>query len=128
MIIRFDDYELDTNQFALRHEGKAVPVEPQVFDLLLLLIENRDRIVSKEELFDKVWEGRIVSDATLNSRMNAARKAIGDNGSDQRLIRTSPRRGFSFVGKILDDASLAPVAQSNPALRQDSSHSDSHFS
>ena len=79
MIFRFEDYELDTNLFELRNKGEAVPVEPQVFDLLLLLIENRDQIVSKEELFDKVWEGRIVSDATLNSRMNAARKAIGDN-------------------------------------------------
>jgi DNA-binding winged helix-turn-helix (wHTH) protein len=95
-----------------------VPVEPQVFDLLLLLIENRERIMSKEELFDKVWQGRIVSDATLNSRINAARKAIGDNGSDQRLIRTSTRRRFSFVGKKLDDLSSAPVAQTNPALCQ----------
>jgi DNA-binding winged helix-turn-helix (wHTH) protein len=119
VIICFDDCELDINHFELEREGRAVPVEPQVFDLLLLLIENRDRIVSKEELFDKVWKGRIVSDATLNSRMNAARKAIGDNGSDQRLIRTFPRRGYRFVGKILGDSSSAPVAQTNPALRQD---------
>ncbi len=119
MIIRFEDYELDTSHFKLRREGINVPVEPQVFDLLLLLIENCDRIVSKDELFDKVWEGRIVSDATLNSRINAARKAIGDNGSDQRLIRTSPRRGFSFVGKILADTSPAPVTRTSPALRQD---------
>jgi DNA-binding winged helix-turn-helix (wHTH) protein len=119
MIIRFEVYELDTSQFELRREGKLVPIEPQVFDLLLLLIQNSDRIVSKDELLDKVWEGRIVSDATLNSRISAARKAIGDNGSDQRLIRTSPRRGFSFVGKILDDAFSAPITHTSHALRQD---------
>jgi len=98
MILQFEDCELDTGRFELRRGGAPVAVEPQVFDLLRLLVENRDRIVTKDELFETVWAGRIVSDATLNSRINAARKAIGDNGTDQRLIRTAPRRGFRFVG------------------------------
>ena len=102
MILRFEDCEFDTGQFELRRGGQAVLVEPQVFDLLRLLIENRDRVVTKDELFEQVWKGRIVSDATLNSRINAARKAIGDNGTDQRLIRTTRRRGFRFVGKVVE--------------------------
>lgn len=104
MILRFEDSELDAGRYELRRGGEVVPVEPQVFDLLRFLVENRDRIVSKDELFEEVWAGRIVSDATLNSRINAARKAIGDNGKDQRLIRTAPRRGFRFVGDVTDGA------------------------
>lgn len=100
MILRFEGFELDTSRYELRQSDRVVPVEPQVFDLLRLLVENRERIVTKDELFERVWEGRIVSDATLNSRINAARKAVGDNGTDQQLIRTAPRRGFRFVGKV----------------------------
>ena len=118
MILRFEDCELDTRQFELRRSGQTVPVEPQVFDLLQLLIENHDRIVTKEELFEKVWDGRLVSDATLNSRINAARKAIGDNGTDQRLIRTAPRRGFRFVADVVgsddrdgNDGHVPPLKQ-----------------
>jgi TolB-like protein len=80
---------------------RTVAVEPQVFDLLVYLLENRDRVVSKDDLIDKIWGGRIVSDSTLTSRINAARKAIGDSGSDQKLIRTVPRKGFRFVGAVL---------------------------
>jgi len=112
MILRFEDCELDTDRFELWRGGDAVPVEPQVFDLLRMLIENRDRIVTKDELFAEVWDGRIVSDATLNSRINAARKAVGDNGTDQRLIRTAPRRGFRFVGDISDASPTAPESGS----------------
>jgi len=121
MILRFEDCELDTSRFELRRGGDAVPVEPQVFDLLRMLIENRDRIVTKDELFAEVWDGRIVSDATLNSRINAARKAVGDNGTDQRLIRTAPRRGFRFAGEVSDESPTAP--ESGPvsplSLRQE---------
>lgn len=119
MILQFEECELDTGRYELRRGGDPVPVEPQVFDLLRMLIENRDRIVTKDELFEQVWEGRIVSDATLNSRINAARKAIGDNGTDQRLIRTAPRRGFRFVGEISGDVSAALAPESGHALRQD---------
>jgi len=119
MILRFEECELDTGRYELRRGGEAVPVEPQVFDLLRMLIENRDRIVTKDELFAEVWEGRIVSDATLNSRINAARKAIGDNGTDQRLIRTAPRRGFRFVGEVAGGEAEPPKSLSPLALRQE---------
>src|SRR3984893_472782 len=75
-------------------------MDPQVFDLLVYLVQNHDRVASKDDLFASVWSGRIVSESTLASRINAARKAVGDNGKDQRLIRTIPRRGFRFVGAV----------------------------
>ena len=118
MILRFEDCELDTGRFELHRGGAAVPVEPQVFDILRVLIENRERIVTKDELFATVWDGRIVSDGTLNSRINAARKAIGDNGTDQRLIRTAPRRGFRFVGKVDSAEDASSGAPSKPPLNQ----------
>ena len=81
---------------------EAIPVEPQVFDLLVYLVQNRDRVVSKDDLIASVWDGRIVSESTLTSRINAARKAVGDSGKEQKLIRTIPRRGFRFVGARAD--------------------------
>jgi TolB-like protein len=84
---------------------RTVAVEPQVFDLLVHLLENRDRVVSKDDLIDKIWSGRIVADSTLTSRINAARKAIGDSGSEQKLIRTVPRKGFRFVGAVVTQLS-----------------------
>ena len=77
-----------------------MPVEPQVFDLLLYLLENRHRVVSKDDLIEHVWEGRIVSESTLTSRINAVRNAVGDTGKDQRLVRTIARKGFRFVGEV----------------------------
>src|SRR5919112_3072350 len=100
MIIAFRDTELDLRQGELRRAGGVVHVEPQVFDLLVFLIRNRDRIVSKDEILDAVWDGRIVSEAALSSRINAARKAIGDSGNDQIFIRTFHKRGFRFVGEV----------------------------
>ena len=91
----------------LRHAGASVPVEPQVFDVLAYLVRHRDRIVSKNELFDTVWQGRLVSDAALNSRISAARRAIGDNGSEQTLIRTLHKRGFRFIADV-EEALAAP--------------------
>lgn len=107
MIYRFESCDLDTKTLELRHESKPVAVEPQVFSLLLFLIENRDRVVSKDELIDAVWEGRIVSDATLNSRINAARRAVGDTGREQHIIRTAARRGFQFVADVSEDGEAA---------------------
>src|ERR1700724_2548809 len=75
-------------------------MQPQVFDLLVHLLKNRDRVARKDDLFALVWGGRIVSDSTLDSRINAARNAIGDSGKDQRLIRTIPRKGLRFVGSV----------------------------
>ncbi len=100
MIFFFGDCELDSESHELRRGGAAHAVEPQVFDLLLFLIENRERMVSKDDLFDAIWEGRVVSEANLSNRINLARQAIGDSGKKQNFIRTYPRRGFRFVGDV----------------------------
>src|ERR1700730_17520109 len=113
MIISFgDDYELDVERRELRHAQMPIHVEPQVFDLLVYLVQNRDRVVRKDDVIASVWAGRIVSDSTLASRINAARKAVGDSGDDQKLIRTIARKGVRFVGAV--DAQSngdAPAAQ-----------------
>ncbi|MDA9439154.1 membrane protein [Bradyrhizobium sp. CCBAU 51745] len=96
----FRDHLLDTDLRELSREQVPVAVEPQVFDLVVHLMENRDRVVSKDELIDKIWHGRSVSESTLTSRINAARKAIGDTGANQALIRTIARKGFRFVGSV----------------------------
>ena len=96
----FGECVLDTSRRELSRGGEAVAVGPQVFDLLIHLIENRDRVVSKDELFDVIWRGRTISESTLTSHVNFARRAIGDTGEEQRLIRTIPRKGFRFVGGV----------------------------
>jgi DNA-binding winged helix-turn-helix (wHTH) protein len=98
MKYKFENFTLDVERRELRCDGITRPVEPQVFDLLHFLIKNCDRVVSRENIFDVVWRGRIVSDGVLGTRINAARKAIGDDGTQQRLIRTSARNGFRFIG------------------------------
>jgi TolB-like protein len=96
----FANQVLDTNTRELSRENMPVSLEPQVFDLVVHLMENRDRVVSKEELIAKIWHGRHVAESTLTSRINAARKAVGDSGSEQALIRTIARKGFRFVGTV----------------------------
>ncbi len=96
----FSGHTLDVDRRELRRGSEPVSIEPQVFDILVHLIESRDRVVSKDDLIAAVWGGRIVSDSTLTSRINAARKAVGDNGEEQKLIRTIARRGFRFVGEV----------------------------
>ena len=96
----FEEYAFDTNLRELHRGAEVVSVAPQVFDLLEYLIRNRERLVSKDDLIDAVWNGRIVSDAALTTRLNAARTAIGDTGEKQRLIKTLPRKGFRFVGTV----------------------------
>ena len=100
MIYAFDGYELDTRLYELRKDGLPRSVERQVFDVLAYLVEHRDRVVTKAELFDEVWGSRFISDATLSSRIMAARRAIGDSGKEQRLIRTVQGRGFRFNGEV----------------------------
>ncbi|WP_454629161.1 winged helix-turn-helix domain-containing tetratricopeptide repeat protein [Bradyrhizobium cenepequi] len=104
MLYHFNDFVLDTDRRELRRGDGLVAVEPQVFDLLELLIRSRDHVVSRDDLLAAVWRGRIVSEATLSSRLNAARAAIGDNGDEQRLIRTLPRKGIRFVGEVREQA------------------------
>ena len=96
----FSDHRLDTKLRELRRGPELVAVEPQVFDLLTYLVQNNDRVVSKDDLIAAIWDGRIVSESTLTSRINAARKAVSDSGRDQRLIRTIMRKGFRFVGAV----------------------------
>jgi len=88
VLFLFEDFALDCERRELRAGGAMIPVEPQVFDILVHLVENRDRVVSKDDLIASVWNGRIVSESTLDSRINAVRKAVGDSGGQQRLIRT----------------------------------------
>ena len=107
MLYCFEAYELDTGTRELRRGSEPVALEPQVFDLLVYLIENRDRVVSKDDLIASVWHGRVVSDSTLTSRINAARKAVGDSGEQQNLIRTVARKGIRFVGGLRDPAAAA---------------------
>lgn len=96
----FGDYVLDPQRRELSHRAEVVPVGPQVFDLLLHLVRSRDRVVSKDDLLKAVWSGRIVSESTITSHINAVRKAIGDTGEEQRLLRTFARKGFRFIGEV----------------------------
>jgi DNA-binding winged helix-turn-helix (wHTH) protein/tetratricopeptide (TPR) repeat protein len=116
VIYNFADCELDTTRFELRRDGTVTPVEPQVFDLLRYLVENRTRVVTREELFEKIWSGRFVSEATLSSRIMAARRAVGDSGSAQNFIRTARGRGFRFVGDVLarEPTDGAPATPDRP--------------
>ena len=113
----FDNHILDTDLRELRRGGELVAMQPQVFDLLVHLLKYRDHVVSRDDLIALVWGGRIVSDSTLDSRINAARNAIGDNGKEQRLIRTIPRKGVRFVGAVngpCDARAASPVDAEHP--------------
>jgi DNA-binding winged helix-turn-helix (wHTH) protein len=94
-----------------------VSVKPQVFDLLVFLVGNRDRVVSKDDLLDSVWGGRIVSESTLATRINAARRVIGDNGEQQRLIRTIIGKGVRFVGTVREQEAAGPSLSPSIAPR-----------
>ncbi len=97
---RFGAMEIDLDRYEIRESGERVPVEPQVFDVLALLIANRDRVVTKEELLDRVWGDRFISESALTSRIKAARRAVGDTGREQRVIRTVHGRGYQFVAEV----------------------------
>ena len=98
MIFRFGSYALDAERRDLSRSGKRVALERQVFDILLYLLENRHRVVTRDDVLREVWRGRVVSESTLSSRITAVRHAIGDSGARQRLIRTVTRGGYRFVG------------------------------
>lgn len=104
MIYRFGDCALDTERREFRRAGDVIFLEPQVFDLLEFLIRSRERVVSKDDVLNAVWGGRAVSDAALDTRLSSVRHAIGDNGTEQRLIRTIRTRGFRFVGTVHEEA------------------------
>lgn len=110
----FGDHSLDVARRELCRGAEPIAVEPQVFDLLTFLIRNRDRVISKDDLIEAVWGGRIVSDSTLTSRVNAARKAIGDSGAEQALIRTLPRKGIRFLAAVQEETAAPPLR--SPAM------------
>ena len=117
----FDNHTLDTDRRQLRCNSDSIAVQPQVFDLLVYLVQNRDRVVSKNDLIASVWGGRMVSESALTSRINAARKAVGDSGKDQRIIRTSARKGLRFVGAVQVQPAgdeIDPVVKQPPDEKQ----------
>ena len=119
MRFRFENNVLDGDLRELTCSGAAVPLQPQVFDLLLYLVAQRARVVSKDDLISQIWSDRIISDSALNSRINAARKALGDDGATQRLIKTIPRKGFRFVGEVREEVAAAHCAgRSRAAARR----------
>ena len=111
----FAGYSLDSDRRELKRGSDQIALEPQVFDLLTYLVKNRDRVLTKDDLIAAVWGGRIVSESTLTSRINSARKAVGDNGEDQRLIRTYARKGFRFVGEVEEAPGLRESERSAPS-------------
>jgi len=114
MLHLFEDFALDAGRRELRRGGELLAVEPKVFDLLVHLVANRERVVSKDELIAAIWDGRIVSESALTTAINAARTALGDSGEAQRLIRTLPRKGFRFVGEVQDGPRAAAVPVARP--------------
>jgi len=122
LLYRFADFALDTDRRELRRGPQPVAITPQVFDLLEYLIKNRQRVVSKDDLIAAVWDGRIVSESALTTRINAVRCAVDDTGEDQRLIRTIPRKGVRFVGIVQEaqepetPAAAGAIEQPRPAL------------
>src|SRR5688572_29679280 len=98
--LHFGEYEIDLAAFELRRNGQPCAIEPQVLELLAHLVRNAGRLVTKADLIEHVWDGRIVSDSTLASRVKSARRAIGDDGEQQRLIKTVHSRGVRFVGEV----------------------------
>lgn len=106
----FGDFVLDLPRYELRRDGVSVPVEPQVFDVLTQLVKHHHRVVTKIELFDAVWGGRFVGEAALSSRIKAVRRALGDDGVSQHVIRTVRGRGYQFVGVLHGDDEPAATA------------------
>src|SRR5262249_12668892 len=105
----FENFTLDSNRRELLRDAVPIAIEPKVFDLLACLIQNRDRIVSRDDLIAQVWDGRIVSESAIATCINAARIATSDSGEAQRLIKTLPRKGLRFVGPVQEAEPTAPL-------------------
>jgi DNA-binding winged helix-turn-helix (wHTH) protein len=118
LLYLFEDYGLDSDRRELYRGTSFISVEPKVFDLLVYVIRNRERVVSKEDLVAAIWHGRIVSESALTTCINAARNAIGDSGEAQRLIKTLPRKGIRFVGVVREE-------QKSTAALADATHGPS---
>jgi DNA-binding winged helix-turn-helix (wHTH) protein/Flp pilus assembly protein TadD len=130
----FENFVLDPGRRELRCGATPIAMEPQAFDLLLHLVRHREQVVSRDEMIEQIWDGRIVSESALSTRINAVRKAIGDTGAEQRLIKTLPRKGVRFVGEVREsqDASEAsdfldvPKANSGSLAPQTAEPPDAH--
>lgn len=125
MIYCFEDFELDAPKQVLRRDGVEIKIEPQVFDLLYLLVENHERLVTKDEIIEKIWGGRIISETAVSSRISSARNAVGDDGRQQRLIKTIHNKGLRFLevpklkGMTAEFAlthASSPLSQTNPSI------------
>ena len=115
MIYDFAGFELDTEAVELRTAGSTIALQRQVFDLLLLLVENHDRLVTRDEIVEKVWQGRAISETAISSRIKALRQALGDDGTKQRIIRTLHGRGFRCIVDVsLKALSVASGADPQP--------------
>ena len=117
--LAFDDgLVLDAARFELRRDGRTVPMEPQTFDVLTYLVSHRDRVVPKEELMDAVWGGRFVTEAAVTSRIKQARRALGDDGRGQRMIRTVHGRGYRFIAEVSVEAASGTEPRPEPGRRR----------
>ena len=117
MLYKFGEYELDTDRHEFRVGGQLHELEPQVFHLIRHLVENHDRLVSRDELIASVWKGRIVSESTINARIHAARKAVDDDGRRQKRIKTVPRLGYRFIAEVEVVRDNDPAAAGNVDAR-----------
>jgi DNA-binding winged helix-turn-helix (wHTH) protein len=122
----FDNYALDPERRELRSGATVVAMEPQVFDLLLHLIRHREHVVSRDELIESIWGGRIVSESALSTRINAVRSAIGDSGTEQRLVKTLPRKGVRFVGEVREERKPFETTSASPLERHAAETVDAH--
>ena len=122
----FENYALDPGRRELRCGETAVAMEPQAFDLLVYLIRHREHVVSRDEMIEQVWGGRIVSESALSTRINAVRSAIGDSGTEQRLIKTLPRKGVRFVGDVREGLEPSDVPAASPSQSGSFEAIDSH--
>ena len=120
-----ENFTLDTDDYSLTRNGINHAIEPQVFNLLIYLIDNRNRVVTREELLDQLWQGRIVTDSAINARLKAARKAVGDSGKQQRLIKTIHGRGYQFIADVMVSAGDGQEAKSDASQQSDSAEKPS---
>jgi pimeloyl-ACP methyl ester carboxylesterase/DNA-binding winged helix-turn-helix (wHTH) protein len=129
MIARFGQFELDQDRFELRRDGEPVLVEPQVFDVIVHLLRNRDRLVTKEELLDEVWGTRFVTESTLTTRIKSARRVVDDDGQRQAVIRTVHGRGYLFVADVVEIDETPPRDETSSTLMSTpiDQHQDIHF-
>jgi len=116
MIYQSGNFSLDTQTYGLEFNGEKHSIEPQAFDLLIYLIKNRERVVTRDELFDNLWQGRIVTESALNAQLKTARKAIGDNGKQQGIIKTFHRRGYQFIAEIIESGASGPGSEIDAKL------------